>query len=300
MTARDSGTHIPLPGLLNLDAATYHNDQLDDNRPSLSASIAKTLIDKSPAHARAAHPRLNPDFQRVEEDKFSIGTVAHALFLEGDESKLAVAPEIFTDWKKKAAQEMRDEARAYGQIPLLAHQASEVRAMVAALRAQCDSHPDGPLFADGTAEKTLVWEDEYDVLCRARLDWLRNDLTAIDDLKSTKASANPEAWTRTMYSFNAPLQVAFYLRGARKVLGCEPAFRFVVVETAAPYAMSVVALAPDALALADKQVSYALRKWATCLRNDDWSGYEQRIAYATAPPYIEAAWLERELREVAA
>lgn len=288
-------------GLLTIPSDTYHADQIDDDRPSLSKSIIHTLIEKSPAHARIAHPRLNPDFERVEEDKYSVGTVAHALFLEDDESRLAIAPEVFTDWRKTAAQEIKNEARANGQIPLLASQAVEVRAMVAALRAQCDEYPvEPPLFAAGRAEETLVWEDEYGVLCRARLDWLHDDGSAIDDMKSTKASANPESWTRTMYGFGAPLQVAFYLRGARAVLGVEPVFRFVVVECAPPFAMSVVSLAPDALALAEKQVSYALKTWAMCLRNDHWPAYDQRVAYAEAPPWIESAWLSRELREVEA
>jgi hypothetical protein len=284
-------------GLLSLDSASYHADLIDDNRPSLSKSIIAELIERSPAHARVKHPRLNPDFVRVEEDKFSLGTAAHQLFLEGTDA-VAVIP--YDDWRTKAAKEARDEAREYGRIPMLAAQYDECCALVESLRAQCDSHPEGPFFTDGTAEQTLVWEDEYGVLCRARLDWLRDDLTAIDDLKSTKASANPEQWTRTMYGFGAPLQVAFYLRGARAVLNCEPAFRFVVIETTPPFAMSVVALAPDALALADKQVSWALKKWATCLRNDDWPAYDQRIAYAEAPPWEEARWLSKELREVEA
>jgi hypothetical protein len=89
------------------------------------------------------------------------------------------------------------------------------------------------------------------------------------------------------------------LRGCEKVLGCRPEWRFVVVECSPPYAMSVVALAPDAMVLAEKQISWALKKWAMCLRDDRWPGYGDRVAYIEAPAYIENQWLEREVMEVA-
>jgi len=62
----------------------------------------------------------------------------------------------------------------------------------------------------------------------------------------------------------------------------------------------VFGIAPDALALAEKKINYALKLWATCLRNNDWPGYSKRVAYVEAPPWFEAAWLQRELREDAA
>lgn len=283
-------------GLLpDLSATDYHADQLDPERPSLSASLAKILIGQSPAHARAQHPRLNPNYQRVDEERFDLGTAVHRLFLEGED---AVEIVYADSWRTKDAKEQREVARSYGRIPMLEAHWDECCQMVTALRAQCDSHAAGPFFTDGKAEQTLCWTDEYDVLCRARLDWLTNDHSAIDDLKTSKASANPESWAdKTMWSFNAPLQAAFYRRGARAVLDCEPEFRFVVCEVAPPYQMSVVSLDTDTWAFADKQVSYALRKWAMCLRNDDWPGYDKQIAYAQLPAYIENKWLEREARE---
>jgi len=282
--------------LLTIDAATYHRDQLGDDRPSLSASLIKTLLNQSPLHAKAQHPKLNPDFQRVDEDRFDIGTTVHRLFLEG-ESAVEV---VYADsWRTKDAKEQRDTARSYGRIAMLEAQWDECCQMVAALRVQCDNHPEGPFFTAGKAELPICWEDEYGVLCRARLDWLLDDHTAVHDLKTTKASAHPDAWQRTGFSIGADIQMAFYLRGLKAVFGVEPAFQFVVAEVAPPYAMSVCSFAPDALALADRKISAALKTWAMCLRNDSWPGYEQRVAYIEAPAWAEAQWLERELREVA-
>lgn len=286
------------PRVLALDANAYHNDTTGDDRPALSKSIIQTLLNESPAHARHNHPKLNPNFTRAIEEKFDLGTVTHDLFLEGYD-RVAIVP--FDDWRKKAAQELRDVARAHGQIPLLAKDAERVQDMLVALKArlkQAEAIPS--LFTDGQPEQTIVWEDRG-VLCKARLDWLRNDRTTIDDLKTTGASANPDAWCRkTLWSVGADVQACFYARGCEQVFGQRPEFRFVVIEAAPPYAMSVVAMGPAVLELAEKKIDWALDRWRRCLERDEWPAYPAQVAYAELPPWIESQWLARELREVGA
>jgi hypothetical protein len=61
-------------------AALYHSDPAE--QPSLSSSIAKTILSKTPRHAWLEHPRLNPAAAIVDEDdKFNLGSVAHELIL---------------------------------------------------------------------------------------------------------------------------------------------------------------------------------------------------------------------------
>ena len=45
----------------DISAEAYHADPAPE--PSLSSSVAKILVNLSPAHARIAHPRLNPDYR---------------------------------------------------------------------------------------------------------------------------------------------------------------------------------------------------------------------------------------------
>jgi hypothetical protein len=281
--------------VLDLSAADYHADPAE--QPSLSASIANLLLTSSPKHAWTAHPRLNPDFKRTEDGKFDIGTVAHALLLNQHVDCLIVEAD---DWRTKAAQQAREQARSIGAIPILRKHHDAVLAMRLATTEQLanvDVAP--PLFTDGKPEQTLIWQEDG-VTCRARLDWLRDDHTAIDDYKTTSASAHPERWTRTLYTIGADVQVAFYLRGARAALGSEPAFRYVVQETSPPYALSVVSLSPAALELAQAKVDHALAVWKRCLADDDWPAYPERVCFAELPPWEEARWLEREAREYAA
>ena len=281
-------------GIYTLAADAYHADPCDT--PSLSASIARILCVDTPIHAWTQHPRLNPDYQPEEAEKFDIGTAAHALLLQGDE--IAEVLE-FTDWRTNAAKDARDEARANGRLPLLAKNWQQVRRMVEAARIQLQGVDANPVpFTGGQPEQTLVWTDQG-AHCRARLDWLRDDRAAIDDYKTTSrpGGANPEAWSRSLFNMGYDVQAAFYLRGVHQLTGAEPDWRWVVQETAPPYALSVVSLTPAARELADAKVEYALKTWRDCLAANVWPGYPTQVCYAELPGWEEARWLEKEERE---
>src|SRR5687767_13860747 len=189
------------PGIYDVPADTYHADPAP---PSLSASICKLLCQRSPRHAWEAHPALNPEFVRVEEKKFDAGTAAHAMLLDGDDICEVIDAQ---DWRTNKAKDARDAARANGKVPLLAGQYEQVQNMVTAARWQLetvDAAP--PLLEHGKPEQTLIWQ-EGDVTCRALVDWLHDDHTAVDDLKTTTGSANPADWAhRRLWDLGADIQ----------------------------------------------------------------------------------------------
>lgn len=274
----------------------YHADPA---APSLSASIAALMCNRSPRHAWIAHPRLNPDYEHADEQKFDIGTVAHAMLLAQEDPCHIVDA---ADWRTTFAKDQRDFAREQDRIPLLTHQHGEVQAMVAAVRGQLDAIAiDPPLFAAGAPEQTLVWEDQG-VLCRARLDWLRDDRATVDDLKTTAGSARPDEWARRrMWEMGADIQARFYVRGVRALTGGDPEFRFAVAETCPPYAVSLVSLSPAAIEVADAKIDHALALWRRCVERDEWPGYPQQVAYAEPPVWeVERLYDLRELAEAAA
>ena len=276
-------------GVYTMRAAAYHADPCP--APSLSSSIARLLCESSPAHAREAHPRLNPQCVEEEAEHFDIGTAAHAILLEGSAAVTVIDAK---DWRTNDAKAQRDAARTAGKIPLLVKIWADVQAMVTAARAQLDAHHDGrAMFTVGAPEQTLIWREE-DVWCRARLDWLRAG--GIDDYKTTGASANPEVISRTLFGNGWDIQAAFYLRGLKAIAGTDAMFRFACQETYPPYALSVIALGPDAMVLAEKRVLYAIERWRESLTANRWPAYPTQTAYASVPTWIESAWLEKELR----
>lgn len=277
------------PGIHQLGSDQYHADPCD--RPSLSASLAHVLLSSSPKHAWTNHPRLNPLFEKKEEARFDLGRACHALLLEGNAN---VEVFDYADWRTNASKEDRELARQHGKTPMLRDDWEACEAMVGAVKLQLPLfNVSPPLLTDGQPEQTIVWE-EAGVLCRARLDWLRDDMTAIDDFKSTSRSASPESFAKTIYSMGYHVQARMYQRAVASVTGSEPAFRFIAAETAPPFEMSVFSLTPAGEKFADDQIESVLATWKRCLATDEWPGYTRRVCYAEPPGWAETAWLERE------
>lgn len=281
------------PGIHAMPADAYHADEISHEQPSLSASVAKTLLARSPLHAWHDHPRLNPNREPIESSRLDNGTAAHTL-LFGDGRKPHI---VHADsWRTNAAKTQRDEARKAGLVPLLEKEAAAVTALTDAIAKQLDKLNCNPRpFTEGKPERTLVWRDRG-VLCRARCDWLRDDFTIIEDLKSTGTSADPHEWSRTrLWNDGLDVQAGMYRRGVKAITGVTPDWRFVVVENKPPYALSVISLSPEALELADRKVAKALDLWKGCLDSGDWPGYPPQVCYAELPPWEEARWLERQV-----
>jgi hypothetical protein len=265
---------------LELSAADYHEGH--DDQPRLSASIAHILCSRSPLHAWTAHPRLNPLYERKEEDKFDVGKAAHSILLEGDDVIYVVHED---SWRKNVAKEARDYARSLGKVPLLAAARDEVMAMVDAVREQLAAHSaEPPLFSDGKPEQTLLWE-EGGVLCKARLDWLRNDLAAVDDLKTSAQSAAPDAWRKRLFNTGAHIQAYVYTRAVEVVHGVKPTFRWAVAETQPPYGLTVSEPGGDILAAGQSDFEYALGVWRSCMESGEWPGYDPVVTRLEAPSW---------------
>lgn len=285
----DTGIHHGVP------EDVYHGDPCP--MPSLSNSIAKLLVRASPMHAWHAHPRLNPDFEPDEgNDASDMGSILHKMLL-GTGSEIEVvrvrygakhekAGQLVTDWRTKDAADARDAARKAGRIPVLPHVMDQAHAAAAAARKQLSEHSEGRLlFEPGKPEATLVWQEDV-IWCRARVDWLLDDVTAPPiDLKTTKLSAAPDAWERRV-QLEYAMQDAFYRRGLR-ALGrpTRHAMRFLVVEQEPPFGVSVLAPAPSLMELAEGEVERAVRVWTQCIREDRWPGYPLHTAHVEAKPW---------------
>lgn len=271
-------------GVHDFDEATYHADPCQ--APSLSSSIAKLLVMKTPLHAWHAHPRLNPKHESEEKEKFDLGSAFHTLFLR---SGVEVVEIDAKDYKTNAAKEARDAARARGAIPMLKDQLVRTKRMVAAVQAQVQQHPDLAIaFADGKPERSLVWREENGVWCRARLDWMPAQGTAYPDLKSTEAAAGPDSWGRILFNTGCDIQDAFYRRGLKKLgMGETPYILFVAAELGEPYMIATHRCGPAAAAIADRAVERAISLWAWCTKRGEWPGYSREPAWHEPPPWHE-------------
>jgi hypothetical protein len=284
---------IAVPGLYTISAEEYHADPCP--QPSLSSSIIKVLCSGSPWHAWAAHPRLNPEFVREQKEIFDLGTVAHALMLQGIEHACVLK---FDDWKKAEARHARDEARASGLIPILQKHWDRVQAMVEAGKRQIAAHKEASeafVVGSGVPEATLVWTDDHGVHCKARLDWLRHDRQRIFDYKATGATADPEKLSKYATSQGWDIQAAFYLRGL-KALGSDADFLFVAQEDYPPYALAVLGLTDETLIVGAKKVQYGIDLFAKCLSSNEWPGYPRHVSAVPFDMWDAERWAAKELR----
>lgn len=275
------------PGLHTLGEREYHADPCPE--PSLSSSLARTLITHSPLHAWTQHPKLNPDFEPEESAIFDRGKAAHALLLEGEDRMVVIDAE---DYRKKEAQVQRDGARAEGKHPVLKAQYPAILRMREVALEKIAACRDFPFsaFADGQAEATAIWQ-EKNAWCRARFDKLAPDRRFIFDYKSTAASANPEAWVRTMLGMGGEMQGAFYLRGNAATGGPEDAkFVFIVQEVSPPFACCLIGLPPAFVALGADKVALAIAVWKDCMATNAWSCYPNRICWVDPPPWALSQW----------
>lgn len=289
--------------VLELTVEQYHRDEgtTEDGRPTLSRSAAVRLIEASPLHVFHEHPKLSPTPAAEETaDHLDIGTAVHALILRGE---MLVDVHPFPDWRTNAAKAAKAASRNAGRIPMLTHKWETVETAIATIRdriAELELEP-AP-FVDGKAERVVVWEEPVStggtVTCRALIDWLRDDLAIIDDLKTTPTGlANPREWARRrLFDHGGDVQAAFYTR-ALEALGADPRprFRFIVVETSPPFGVSVVVPDEAVLELGNRKVEWALRKWKACIDSGTWPGYGEHVA--TLPTWVENAWLDREIDE---
>ena len=259
--------------------------------PSLSASIAHVLLTQSPLHAFMHHPRLNPGGERDESTKADVGTIAHGMLLENDESRIVVIDA--DDWRTKAAKEARDAAYAAGKVPMLAKQERPLRKMVEEARKAIANSELADAFADGKPEQTLMWQED-DIWLRSRPDWLTNDHRTVIDFKTTTGSAEPNSWIRTALGNGNDVQAMLQVRGVKHLYKPHNVtFVFMVQEQNAPYAVSFVGLDPVFLDMAGHKLERAITLWRDCMQTNTWGGYPSRICWMSPPAW---AYTEEELK----
>lgn len=289
------------PGIYtDFPADAYFSDPTPD--PSLTQSLAKVLIERSPRHAWMACPRLNPSFERKEKAQFDIGNAAHwHLIGRGKDMTIVDA----ADWRTKEAKQARESAAAAGKLAVLRKDYERAGDMAEAALDQLEAAGMSRAWAPdaGDGEVVIAWRDDG-MWCRGMIDWVERDLRTVWDYKTTGASAAPHAIPVKMASDGWDLQAAMHERGLDEL---DPAgigrrrHRFVCQEDTPPYALTVTELTEAALTMGRKKLAMASASWKRCIaagtRIEDWPGYPQHIIRPEYPAFLEARFLDRESAE---
>lgn len=292
---------IKTPGLYNLSDEQYHADPCEV--PSLSSSIAKLLLDRTPFHAWYKHPRLNRAFDEDEssQDKFNLGSASHDYMLQGGRSIEVVDAK---SWQTKDARAAKEMILAAGRIPLLRHQFYQVEEMARMAQIQLsESKEDKDAYQVGQAEQTIIWQEPNGIWCRSKIDWMpdMSRSSIVYDHKTTSGSAHPNAFAKQLFGLGYDVQAAFYLRGLRTLFpAVDWRFRFTPQEVEPPFLLSIVELPPAVLALADRKVETAIDLWQRCMTTGEWPAYPAEVCFPDMPGWAEHAWISRENDEMLA
>jgi hypothetical protein len=285
-TFDSSSFRVTEPGIYaDMPMDAYVGDPCPE--PSVSTGVVNALTNRSPLHAAAEHPRMGGIHD--DSSRADLGSAAHAVLLGGAERIVVVDA---ADWRTKVAQAARDEARAAGKIPILAHLSDPIVKMADSARAMLDRHGINDLHM----ERTLIWQDARGVWCRSRPDIMHGDeCDPVVDYK-TSTNADPMTWAKTtLFRGGYDNQAGLVLRGLDKLIGQqERQFLFLVQEIEPPYACSMVGCSPSVIVNATQKVEAAIDLWYRCLRDNKFPGYDTRIHWAELPSYIQSDWYERQ------
>jgi hypothetical protein len=284
-------TRLPCGLHFEQPAALYHADPAE--RPSLSSSVAKIILEKTPRHAWTAHPRLNPNFKATADKKFDLGNVAHELILgRGGEFE-----EVEADgYQTKQARADRDAIIAAGKTPILTDQLADAMQMADAVSDRLESM--GIILDPHWSEVVGIWEDRGGALCRFMADNIDERNLTVRDLKTTGRGMSDRQLMSTGTNLGYDLSAGFYIRGLEAI---DPStagrwkWEWIFIEDEEPFEVRIVRADAVWLEIGDRKAATAIEKWRVCMRSGDWPGYPPSVTTLEYPAYELARWQEREM-----
>jgi hypothetical protein len=208
-----------------------------------------------------------------------VGSIIHGILLGGGAEVKEIDAENF---RTKAAQDKRDEARTAGKIPILKHKYESIKIAAEQMRGSiCVAT--GLDFSQVRTELTAIWNSD-DCPCRARLDSLSPTLD-IYDLK-TCSDASTSATDRGVFSFGYFRQAAANVEAVETLIEGSAGrvkFHCLFTETTPPYGVIDVTLDGAFMDLGARQWKRAKTIWAQCLKEEKFPNYAAtKIVHAPA------------------
>lgn len=229
-------------------------------KPYLTPSLAKVMLDKTPYHAWLACPYYNEP-QPQSSDAMNEGRVVDCLVLGGDPGVTVIDVD---GYRTKEARALRDAAVNPMKIT------DYERCLESAEAVQFDI-----LSADGIAARGLsigttkqrIFWPSAGVDCSTEPDIAVDD--CILDLKRTKVAPTAANWQRHASSMGYHIQAAACLEGTGATK-----FGWIVVEADPPHCVVVHWASDLFIKVGQRDWSYAKQIWANCVATGHFPAYE--------------------------
>jgi len=230
--------------------------------PALNFSLAKHLL-KSPAHFKAAQ-----DEEREETDAMRVGTLAHAMILEGKDLRdlYAIKPAGMS-FATKDGKAWRDEQT----LPILREEdANSIPRMAQAI---VGNDYAAAVLKGCTMREMPIFATVMGVECKALLDvagikvggqWLITDLKTCQD-------SDPRSFAKTVATMHYDLQAAWYcdVLWAEKGLQESPDWNWIAIEKTAPFVNRVYS-AEHWMDSGREKLERVLESYKECTASGKW------------------------------
>jgi hypothetical protein len=273
---------VDKPGLYpDVPEDKYHADPVPEG--SLSHSGMKLLLPPNcPADYDWARRHPYRPTRAME-----LGTVVHGMIL-GTGQDVAVLD--FENRRGNAYKEAETKALKAGQVPMLAKDYAEAKAIADAVKAHDTA---GALFQDGDAEVSMFARDEeFGIWLRGRTDWLTfiDGQPVIVDLK-TAADASDDARAKSAADQSYYIQDPVYRRILAAILHCDPEdidFVFVVVQTSGRHQVRMHRLHPLDYERGRARARQAMEIYRDCSQTGVWPDHPEDIDDLSLPAYARS------------
>lgn len=263
----------------------YYGDTLLAT-PTLSRGEMLTLLDESPLHCWAKHPRLGNSLWEPATKKMDFGSLGHALVLEKGKT---IQVGAFKNWATNAAKEFRENVQAAGDIPCLQKDYDLALTIKDCFFAELARFGLDRLWQAGRSEVVLLWNEMPGCDCRALCDRLVIDEEAkravIFDPKFSE-DMNPTGLSRHMFNQNFQVQEQHYTNGLAKLrpdLAGRIDFIYLFMSIEAPFTMVPATLNGEFRMLGQSKIARGYAKWKDCLAKGEWPSYTNEVV-RVAPP----------------
>lgn len=260
---------------------------MEDYRAIKALNISRLKeLKRSPLHYRYLldHPRIT--------EPLTLGTAAHCAVLEPErfERQFAVwnrrsektgnlCPRNGQFWEAFLAEHP-------GKTVLTEDEASLALSIGAAVRAD----PCAARYLEaGEPEVTMQWE-MHGRACKGRADWITHleGKPVIVGLKTTR-DCRLFAFGSQAAKLGYPMQWAWYLAGYQAIRGVLPQLMEIVVESAAPHAVTVYRIPEDIVLQGEEEYLALLALLQRCEASDEWPGPATEEQVLTLPSWAYPA-----------
>lgn len=203
---------------------------------------------------------------------YDVGTLAHALILEGSLDHL-VERIPYDNYRTKAAREAREEAYNADMIPVNQSEEADMLGSIEAMRDAVFAHPIAAELLTGHDPEVSIFWEQSGVPMKARIDALHEREGIAVDLKTVR-SARPNDFRKQISDLGYYIQAKHYLNGLKQVTGKDYEWYFVAAGKTDPYVVSVHRIADVALDEAQTRIEHAIDRYKQALEHG-WAGYQE-------------------------